>query len=645
MRSPFRPPILPASLVLLAGGLTFGVVFCFTQAGDIPKTDPGKPAGVAAGKVEPYWRVEDVRPGMKGFGRTVMKGTKVETFQAEVLGVLKNTSPGRDMVLCRLSGLGLERSGIIAGMSGSPVYIDNKLLGAVAFGWAYGKDPIGGITPFCQMHDFVESYERRDLAEQNKPRRVGVRHSLPSPIAAGDKLFDSVTVSQDFSDESDKDGGLWLRPLRTPLAASGMSLNSLKLLGDATRGTGLVPLQGGAATSAISEEAKNVALEPGGPLSISLITGDFDLSGIGTVTHIEGKRVYGWGHPFMSLGECEFPLMTGYIHTIYPRQSVSFKMGSPLRPVGVINADVSTCIAGWLDKKPDMMPMRMTVGSSPDAPPRTFNVEVARQKSLLASLVFTALVNSIDMEGDLPEELTAKFKARIELEDGEPLKLEDTFSGFSGGRAPSTLYSHVASVVSLLVNNPYKPVRIRKIECDTTIQPGRRAADIEAVEPESEVYAPGETVRVRVYVRPWKGDLQRINATLKLPADLPEGSYTATLSDDVSAIRSEMRDSPSLSSPQNLDQVMASVRALLKARRTQLAVRLSLGATGVAMAGKEMPNLPDSMVQILGNSRRTGSQTIRTSLVERHPTEWVLQGQETVSFRVTKNKKVTPLVP
>src|SRR5262249_48789932 len=155
----------------------------------------------------------DVRPGMKGFGRTVMKGTKVETFWAEVLGVLRNASPG----------LGREKPGFVAGMSGSPVYVEGKLPGAVAYGWAYGKEPIAGITPFCQMHGYVESCERRDL------------------------------------------------------------------------------------------------------------------SGIGTVTHIEGSRVYGRGHPFMGLGSCEFPLMTGFIHTVYPRQTVSFKMGSPLRAVGVIN--------------------------------------------------------------------------------------------------------------------------------------------------------------------------------------------------------------------------------------------------------------------------------------------------------------------
>src|SRR5262249_15304377 len=122
-----------------------------------------------------YWAVDDVQPGMKGIGRTVLKGTKIETFDAEVLGVLKNTSPGRDLILCRLSGLNLEKTGVIAGMSGSPIYIDGKLLGAVAYAWPFGKEPIAGITPFCQMHGYVAAFERRDVVERgNKPNRVGL---------------------------------------------------------------------------------------------------------------------------------------------------------------------------------------------------------------------------------------------------------------------------------------------------------------------------------------------------------------------------------------------------------------------------------------------------------------------------------------
>src|SRR4029077_9372947 len=135
-----------------------GLVICILSA--LPARAGPEPAS--------YWQVDDVRPGLKGFGRTVMKGTKVETFDVEVLGVLKNTSPGRDMILCRLSGLGLEKTGVIAGMSGSPIYVDGKLLGAVAFAWPFGKEPIAGVTPFCQMQAFVESFERRDRSEDSK---------------------------------------------------------------------------------------------------------------------------------------------------------------------------------------------------------------------------------------------------------------------------------------------------------------------------------------------------------------------------------------------------------------------------------------------------------------------------------------------
>src|SRR5262249_52290274 len=224
-------------------------------------------------------------------------------------------------------------------------------------------------------------------------------------------------------------------------------------------------------------------LEPGSALSVAMVLGDFDLSGIGTCTHIEGKRVYGWGHPFFGCGACDFPLMTGFVHAIYPRQNISFKMGSPLRTVGVINADVSTCIAGWLDRKPDLLPVRMTVALDPDGRAKTFNVKVVRQRSLLSTLVYTVLTNSVDMEGGLPEELTADLKARIEVEGHEPVVINDTFSGsgFSGGRAPQALFSQIANVVTLLTFNTYQPLRIKKIECATRIHSGRRTADIEAI--------------------------------------------------------------------------------------------------------------------------------------------------------------------
>jgi hypothetical protein len=592
-------------------------------------------------KPEAYWNVDDLRPGMKGVGRTVMKGTKVEFFDAEVLGVMKNTSPGRDMVLCRLSGLNLDKTGIIAGMSGSPIYIDNKLMGAVAFAWPYGKEPIAGVTPFSQMHSYVEAFERRDLAEQSKATRVG----LKTPVRAGGKSFDAVTIAQSFDPPAapkDEDG-LFLMPLQTPMAASGFTPHTLSLLRDRVKGYGMLPMQGGAATARIAEEEKNAVLEPGGPLAVAMITGDFDLSGIGTVTHVEGNRIYGWGHPFMSLGGCEFPAMTGYIHTIYPRQTVSFKMGSPLKTVGVINADVSTCIAGWVGRKPNMLPVRMTVKNGSEDEAKTFNVEVVRQRSMLATLVYTALTNSVDMEGDLPEELTAEMTCRIEVEGHDPVIVQDTFSGssYSGGRAPSALYNPISSIIYQLTYNSYKQVRVKKVECETVLKPGRISADIEAVELESDTYAPGETVKATVFLRPYKGQRQRVPVSLKLPADLPEGSYTAQVCDDLSNARLDLRDNPTLYNPQNVEQIFAALKVQTDAKRTNLVLRVPVNAVGVALDGKSLPNLPPSMVAILGQSRRTGAQTMGGALVARRATDWVVQGSETVKFVVAKNKKTT----
>lgn len=592
----------------------------------------------AGSKTDSYWNVDDLRPGMKGHGQTVMRGTRLETFDAEVLGVLKNTSPGRDMVLCRLSGLNLEKTGVIAGMSGSPVYVQGKLMGAVAYAWAFGTEPIAGVTPFSQMRDFVEAFERRDLAEQKKPTRVG----LLTPFQIQGRTIDAVTVAQDLDQAQPMSADdFCMVPLRAPLAASGFTPHALALLRDRLRGTGIVPMSGGAAPAHVSEQEMKTPLQAGGPLAVALILGDFDLSGIGTVTHIEGNRVYGWGHPYMGLGACEFPLMTGYIHTIYPRQSVSFKMGSPLRSVGVINADVSTGIAGWLGREPDMIPARIHVRGCGAEQPRTFNVQVVRQRSLLPTLLYTALTNSVDMEGELPEELTAEMKARIEVEGHEPIIIHDTYSGasYSGGRAPQSLYMQIANLVNILVYNPYKPIRITRFECETKITPGRRSAEIEAVELATEVYAPGETVKANVFVRPYKGSLQRVPVSLKLPADFPEGTYHAILCDDLTNSRQSLRDQPNLANPQTVDEVFANLQIQTSARRTNLVLRVPMPAGGVALEGKSLPHLPASMVHILGQSRRTGPQLFGSALVARQPTMWVVQGSETVTFAVSKSKR------
>jgi hypothetical protein len=593
---------------------------------------------LAGPKLESFWQVDEVRAGMKGSGRTVIKGTKIESFDAEVLGVLRNTSPGRDMILCRLSGLNLEKTGVIAGMSGSPIYIGGKLLGAVAYAWPYGKEPIAGITPFAQMHDYVASYEKRDIAEAEKAKRIG----LAKPLEIEGRPYDTVTVSQDFSDPQPVTAdGLWLVPLRTPLVTSGMSPGSLALLRGTLGKYGLVPMQGGAVSGNVPEEERNAPLLPGSAMCVPMVLGDFDMSSIGTVTHVEGKRVYGFGHPFMSLGACDFPLMTGYVHLIYPRQTVSFKMGSPLKTVGSINADVSTCVAGWLDRQPDMLPVSMTLLR--DGGQKTFNVRMVKQRSMMGMLLQAVLTNSVDMEGDLPEEMTANLKVRIDVDGRGALVLNDVFSGssVSGNRAPQALYTQVGALLNQMNFNSIANLKITKIECVTEIVPGRRTADIEAVEMETDTYAPGETVKANVFLRTFKGARHRVPVALPLPADLPEGSYSATVGDDLVSARQELRDNPLVNYPQTLDQLFQGLQIITSVKRTNLTVRLQLTGGGVALGGKTLPNLPGSMVQILSNGRRSGVQQLGSAVVARHPTDWVILGSDSLRFTVAKHKKVS----
>jgi hypothetical protein len=600
----------------------------------------GTPAvGIAGPEPAKYWSVDDVRPGMKGYGCSVFKGYKIERFEAEVLGVLKNVNPGRDLVLVRVAGCDLEKTGVIAGMSGSPVYLEGKLLGAVAYAWAFGKEPIAGVTPFAQMVEFVESYERRDLARKSEPRQARLRQ----PIHLGGRLVETVTVANhcDQAIPASADGG-WLVPLSVPVSATGFSKHSLNLLQEQAGWTGITPVQAGGAATHILRE-KEPPLQPGSPLAVSLISGDFDLSGIGTVTHIEGDRVYGWGHPFMSLGQCEFPMMSGWIHTIYPRVTVSFKMGSPVQTLGVVNADVSTGIAGWIGRKPDLMPLRMAVQRDYGEFAKTeiFNCECVRQKALLPQLVYTALTNSVDQEGELPEELTADMVARFEFEDRPTLVIRDRFSGssFAGGRAPSSLYSQIANVVQTLTQNPFEQVRIKRIDCETRLSAGRCSAEVDSVQLSSEVYSPGETLKATVFLKPYKGALQRITAQLKLPVDLPEGNYSALICDDLSNTRYELRESPKFNRPVKIEHIFEALDVQADTKRTQLAVRVNVDNVGVVFDDHELPNLPGSMVEMLSNSRRTGAQTVNGALVSRQETAWVIQGSQSVKFAVRKNKR------
>jgi hypothetical protein len=590
-----------------------------------------------------YWDVGQIRPGMKGTGRTVMAGTKLEEFGAEVLGVLRDVSPGRDMVLCRLTGCNLEHAGIIQGMSGSPIYIQGKLLGAVAFAWEFAKDPIAGVTPFSQMLQYVRSNDRRIAAES---KAIGNQkfHAANLPVMP---LIDGLA-----GDESKPGwpalpsalpvcggGAAGMMPIVTPLAASGFTPEALSTLGDRLRPLGMAPMAGGAASDRIIREEGDRPLVPGSPVSIAMVTGDFDLSGIGTVTHVEGNRVYAFGHPMLSLGACEFPMMTGYIHTVYPRASVSMKMGSPLKVVGVIDTDVSTSVSGRIGPKPDMLPLSVKVKTGRFADAHTYHVQVVREPLLLATLIMAVLTNAADTEGNLPDELTAHLSATIRLKGYEPIVLSDTYSGsrYTGAMGASALFSPLASIVSILARNSLAPARIESIDCDVEIEPGRRVAQIESFRLLSDTVKPGEELKAFVTLKPYKGEREIVDVALAIPDDFPEGPCEVVVCDSPNSVRRRFRNDPTILEPHDLGAVIRAIRVQTEPKRTAVFLHVPSPEKGVSVQGQALPNLPGSVRAVFASKREVPAPPLRSDLVAVKNTDWVIEGLHSLRFTVAKD--------
>ena len=591
-----------------------------------------------AGEPDPktYWNIADVRPGMKGTGRTVMVGTKLEEFGAEVLGVMKGVSPGRDMILCRLTGCNLEHAGIIQGMSGSPIYIDGKLLGAVAFAWEFAKDPIAGVTPFSQMVQYARSSDKRIAAE-------GLEKADPQAFRLDeDRLLDGLagldmTLARPMA--VGHAGLAGMKPIATPVAASGFSPRSLGMLAEGFGPVGLAPVAGGGATDRVKKEEGDKPLVPGSPLSIAMVTGDFDLSGIGTVTHVEGDRVYGFGHPMFGLGACQLPMMTGYIHTVYPRASVSMKMGSPLKTVGVVDTDVSTGVAGRLGKVPDMLPMTVKVRSGRFSEPQSFKVKIIREPNLMPMLVMSVLTNAIDTEGNVPDELTAHIRTTIHVKGHDPIVWDDTVSGarYSGPMGPQAMFGSVGTIVALLSKNPFAPVRIESIDGEIEIEQGRISASIESVRLASDRYEPGQTLKAFVTIKPFKDERKTIAVELPLPTDFPEGTYDAAICDFAAAMRRKIRNEPQVLEPRDASDLVRMIRIQTVGGRTVLRLLVARPDKGLSVDGQALPNLPASVRSVFATSRKTPDSPIRSDLIASVKTAWVLEGSETVKFTVVKD--------
>ena len=617
------------------------VLFALLLALGAPVLAQTAPAA-SARKVE-YFPLEDIRAGQKGIARTVFSGSEPQEFGVEVLGVLSGyPAPRQSVIIARLSGPQVDRTSVFAGMSGSPVYIDGKLVGAVAYAFPFAKEPIAGITPIKNMIDMFErggrtTAGRDELGFVREPRAVSYlqlagtdwKPKLPNgqsnsisfvaPVATGSPLVG--LLGQQFA------------PIATPLVFNGFSQQAVAQFSTELQSYGLMPVAGvgGAASITPLGKVTEQTLAPGTSISVELVRGDYSVAASGTVTHRDGERVYAFGHPFLSLGSSDMPMSESSVVTVIPNTLNSFKLTVPGQMVGSISQDRSTGIYGQLSHAPKMIPVTINLHSNRDQV-ETYKYEVANDEFLTPLLlnmtVYSTIISSERSLGDS----TVSVRGKIEVKGHEPISLERRFSMQGAGINAA---GSVAAPVQALLSSGFEGVDLGPITLDIAASDSRRAASLDRISlAQNEVHS-GETVEVQAYVRTESGKqfVQRI--PVSIPADVPPGQLVLFVGDGGSLQQASASQS---FVPKDLGQLVGAINKIKKNDR--LYVKLFRITTGAVIGTDEMPNLPPSFVATLNSDRASGgfTPTVLSPIDEKElpPAEYVISGQQLIGINVIR---------
>jgi SpoIVB peptidase S55 len=595
-----------------------------------------------------FMTADEVRPGMKGYGKTVFQGTKIEQFDVELLGVLKNFAPKQDMILARLSGGPLARTGVIAGMSGSPVYIDGKLLGAVAFSFPYATEPIAGIQPIQQMLGLLDlkNAPPQQIARAEASGNGAI--SLPeSPtafiysqyqkLAEGTPLHQlllpqSLLSSSPFGAVSP--GSASLTRIQTPLFVSGATPAALQAYAPFFATFGFSPVQGGGGGSAQNLAGSGpTKIEPGSSINVELIRGDISWSANGTVTHVDGNKVYAFGHPNLTAGPTDVPMSAGYVISLLPNLQNSFKLAVPMDVVGAFQQDRSTGIAGSLGATSKMIPVNLTLHSSLNTVNK-YKFEVASDRFLTAPLMNFIVFNAITASERALGEMTVYVSGQIRLKNQDPVNIGNVFSSDMNGPAMASIAA--VSPLQYLLMAGYDGVVIDDINLDITSMDRKTNAQLERISVNKAEVAPGETVTLTAYLRSTSGDTIIEQYPVQVPAGLPAGSVQLLVGDGTTVTNIDIRRGPS-GVPAGIKQVINELNKLRKNDR--LYIKVVSSEPGVVIGGEELPSLPPSMAALI-NSDRSSSRNVSglpKSTVREYElpqSKYVIQGQRSLTLTV-----------
>jgi hypothetical protein len=546
--------------------------------------------------------VNQLKPGMKGYGLTVFEGTKPEKFDVEIIDVLHNFRPRQELILIKTKHPRLEVAKVVAGMSGSPIYIDGKMIGAYAYGWTFGKEPVAGVTPIRSMLDDLARPLPKQIGGwpiQVMPQKAQIKRTARTQSAAN--RFSGAIADYDVGVHAKQvakrraaslsGASSPVAPVATPLLIGGMGAGSVEFAKSMLAPMGLEPLQAGGSGGGVDPNAPTRFVD-GGAVGVELIRGDMSAMGLGTVTRVEGDKLVAFGHPMMQSGVTALPTSIGKVLWFLASDMRSFKIGYGVRNVGALVNDRQASIVVSHSAKAPTIPVSMKIKGVPGAPYTSWKFEVAHEKFMTPAFMAIALGNAVQTTASEQQDVSWNAKSKLRIKGHGEITLEDFGVSVGGTPEPNEfIRSNLVRAVGALMNNPWEPVIVERAEMEIELRYAREILQLRGAEILKPEIDAGEPARIRLTLVPYAGkEIQKV-ITVPIPRHL--AGKTVTL--EISPGYSEQRDR---ADPENVAALVRNLENPLYPIKS-VVVSFSAGDGGVSYKGHVARNLPPGAMDAL----------------------------------------------
>jgi hypothetical protein len=581
--------------------------------------------------------LSEVKPGMRGKAYTVFSGTTVEEFEFKVVSIEYNFQPNWHVIWVEAIGKNFEYTGVAGGMSGSPGYIDGRLMGALSLGYFNQRERsnIVGFTPIELMVDVTQRGMQPNLSY-----RGGSLFNFGS-----DTVWDGADLLLPLdADKKKRQGETLVNPLLDsvesarlpmPITLSGLPVQAISVFKPFFDKYRLTPIQGAGGGAPV----KTASIEPGQVAGVEFARGDFTAFSYGTMTYIENNQVVCFGHPMFGEGNVNLPLSGGYVHFILPSITRSFKVASATQPIGTLVQDRQTAIAGVLGSHPSFISVDADIQTI-DGKSHAMHFEVLRHRDFSALLTMVGVLNLISGVEMSSGDHAVRVDTKISLKDQPELVSREIVrrNVYSSSGSPGLQAALSLSPIASLIDNQYKKVDIESVKVGVKIEDKRKTAAIEGIRINKDAFRPGEAVEVAIRLRPYLEEPMIQTAHITIPEDTPEGLITLLVISASSYETWQQTRAPLNYQPTNINQLIQ----LLQRQETNTDIILELFAPNVGMTvrGQEFPELPVSVLSVMGTPTQSGDSgyTRGTTLhVEKAATPYVVSGMEFLRFTVDRN--------